>query len=493
MGAPRDSVGDVSAEELFRQHAPFVARFLFRLGVHPDAIEDAVQEVFLVVHRQGGYRAGPARPTSYLANLAVHAASAHRRRERVRGAREVDAHVDEVPSTRSDPVSVLEANESLRRLQAALDRLDPDLRTVLVLVEIEGETSASIAAAMGIPAGTVYWRLHQARKKFERALQATEATVRPHPAMAVQAAGLASGRHERKERAGMVIVLMTSPSWLNSEARDSLRLGAARPPVSYALQDGLARHRQLAASGAPAPSWASRVGAAAKTATWVATATAVVAVGATALILAKPALVARSAPAAHAVVATSRANQASPAAATANLAPATAAAPWVPLAAPEPLPSGLSVPVEALPAVTPPSAAARAARGVDARGVDARSALPTAASGTAAPATSTLQATGAPASVPTDEDLLELGQVARAEQLLAADPAGARALVLASDKQFPRGYLKEERGYVEIMALIALGRLDEARAKAGPFLRDYPESAYGRRVREASRRAHIEP
>jgi hypothetical protein len=89
--------------------------------------------------------------------------------------------------------------------------------------------------------------------------------------------------------------------------------------------------------------------------------------------------------------------------------------------------------------------------------------------------------------------LLELGQVARAEQTLAKDPAAALALVLAADARFPHGYLKEERSYVEIMALVALGRLDEARMKIAPFLRDYPESAYGRRVREAARRVHIEP
>src|SRR3974390_555032 len=110
MGAPQSTANEecVSAEELFRRHAPFVARFLFRLGVRPDGIEDAVQEVFLVVHRQGGYRPGAAKPTSYAANLAVHAAEAYRRRERARGAREVDPAVENVASTRSDPVEVLE-------------------------------------------------------------------------------------------------------------------------------------------------------------------------------------------------------------------------------------------------------------------------------------------------------------------------------------------------------------------------------------------------
>ncbi len=456
MGAaphtPRE--GHVSAEELFRQHAAFVARFLFRLGVRHDAIEDAVQEVFLVVHRQGGYRPGAARPTSYLANLAVHAASAHRRRERVRGAREVDAPVDDVASTRSDPVAVLEANESLRRLQRALDRLEPDLRTVLVLVEIEGESCASIAAAMGIPAGTIYWRLHHARKKFERALQAAEAELRPQRAVAVQTAGLGPPP-ERNQRAGMMILLMTSPSWLNSGARELLRLGAARPPVQYAVEEGLARHLQIAATGAPVPSWAGRLGAPAKAAAWFAASAAVAVVGAAVVLVARPG--GHSVPASPPAEAASRSS-----------ARATAASPWVPLAPTGSPVAGPTISVEALPAAAPPRALAERAA--------APAALP--------------QAAGA---APGDDDLLELEQVGRAERMLASDPAGALALVASAGQRFPRGYLKEERGYVEVLALLALRRPDEARPKVAAFLRDYPESAYARRVRDASRRAHLDP
>jgi RNA polymerase sigma-70 factor (ECF subfamily) len=252
-----------------------VARFLFRLGVRPDGIEDVVQEVFLVVHRQGGYRAGAARPTTYLANLAVHAASAYRRRERTRAAREAGDQVDDVPSGWSDPAQRLETSESLRRLHDALDRLDPDLRTTLVLVELEGETCASIAQAMGIPVGTVYWRLHQARKKFQRTLQTMD-SARPQRAIAVEA-GLAGMRPERRERAGMVVLLMTSPSWTGSEAHGLLRLGAARSPIDYALEEGLARHQHLVASGAPLPSWGHGLGTAVKGA-WMAASIAAAAV-----------------------------------------------------------------------------------------------------------------------------------------------------------------------------------------------------------------------
>src|SRR6476646_5944197 len=98
MGAPSPHE-DLSTEELFRRFAPFVARFLYRLGVDSDGLDDVVQEVFVVVHRRGGYKAGPAKPTSYLATIATNAASAYRRRRRIEQARSSDAEVEGLVST----------------------------------------------------------------------------------------------------------------------------------------------------------------------------------------------------------------------------------------------------------------------------------------------------------------------------------------------------------------------------------------------------------
>ena len=450
------SEGYVSAEELFRQHAAFVARFLFRMGVRADAIEDAVQEVFLVVHRQGGYRPGAAKPTSYLANLATHAAAAHRRRERTRASRATGAAVEDVATTRGSPVDILETNESLRLLQDALGRLDPDLRNTLVLVELEGETCSSVAAAMGIPVGTVYWRLHQARKKFQRALQMTETAVGRPREVAVQAAVFGGGlRPPRREGAGMLL-LLTSSSWMDSEARGLLRLGAERPPVRYAVQEGLLRHRQLAGLGTPPPSWANGLGAGAKGAAWLAMSTAAAAGAAVIMLLGRAAGVQPS-PAPQ-----------GPVAALLQVEPARAAvsSPWAPASMPPSTSVGSSVSVELLPPGAPagPASVAR-------------------------PRAAALRDPGTSIVPPAGDDLLELRQVAEAERVLATDPAQALSLVRAYEARFPKGYMREERGYVEVMALLALGRLDEARPEVARFLQAYPDGAFSRRIREESRRA----
>jgi RNA polymerase sigma-70 factor (ECF subfamily) len=161
-------------ERLFREHAAFVARFLQRLGVPSSAVDDLLQEVFLVVHRQGGYRPGLASETTYLAGIAVGVHANHRRKERTRfrtlrtflGMPQPAPHV-------TTPVHLLEADETQRQLLEALDALGSEERSVLVMADFEELPCAEIASVLSVPLGTVYWRLSRAREgwlsAFERA------------------------------------------------------------------------------------------------------------------------------------------------------------------------------------------------------------------------------------------------------------------------------------------------------------------------------------
>jgi RNA polymerase sigma-70 factor, ECF subfamily len=153
---------------LFRAHAAFVAGFLTRLGVEPAERDDAVQEVFLVAHRRGGFDEGDAQPTTWLAAIALRVASDLRRTRRRRAAR--DAAGSETAGQRgATPFEALAAAESLARVQRALDTLSLEHRAVFVLYEIEGASCESIAAGLGVPVGTVYSRLHAARRGFQQA------------------------------------------------------------------------------------------------------------------------------------------------------------------------------------------------------------------------------------------------------------------------------------------------------------------------------------
>lgn len=94
-----------------------------------------------------------------------------RRRSRARelplGNRAIHDRADPVmEATTLDQVAVLDA------LDDAVERLDPDDRTLLVLHHLEGQAPAEIAAVLHMPAGTAKWRLHEARQVLHAALEA---------------------------------------------------------------------------------------------------------------------------------------------------------------------------------------------------------------------------------------------------------------------------------------------------------------------------------
>ncbi len=158
----------LDAAELFRRHATFVASFLVRLGALRSELDDLVQDVFLVAHRRGGFSPGPARATTWLAQIALRVHSSHRRKTRRRPEQPDTARVDQELG-RGDPGQKAQTQQALARVQQALEQLDEDKRAIFILFELQGESCEAIAAGLGIPVGTVYSRLHHARKRFRQA------------------------------------------------------------------------------------------------------------------------------------------------------------------------------------------------------------------------------------------------------------------------------------------------------------------------------------
>jgi DNA-directed RNA polymerase specialized sigma24 family protein len=111
----------------------------------------------------------------------VRAAASYRRRQATGRARSAGVSPEPLSTRDFDPVEVLQLGESARALHEALAELDPDLCATLLLVDREGESPASVAASMGVAVGTVYWRLHKARKALRRALAQDEARSASRP------------------------------------------------------------------------------------------------------------------------------------------------------------------------------------------------------------------------------------------------------------------------------------------------------------------------
>jgi RNA polymerase sigma-70 factor (ECF subfamily) len=141
-------------------------RFLRRLGVAEADVDDAIQEVILVLARKLGQVAlGSER--SFVFSTAFRVASDMRKRSKRR--REVDeAALTELPSSARDPEASAHAQRMVVLFGRVLNQLSLEQRAVFVLYELEELTMAEIAQALELPLGTVASRLRRGRETFER-------------------------------------------------------------------------------------------------------------------------------------------------------------------------------------------------------------------------------------------------------------------------------------------------------------------------------------
>jgi RNA polymerase sigma-70 factor (ECF subfamily) len=153
---------------VFQAECGYVWKSLQRLGVRPADLEDTVHEVFITFHRRLDQydSTRPIRP--WLFAIAVRVASdyrkrAHRRYEVVGDEREVAGN--------DRPDDAAEINEKRRIVMAALERLEPDRRAVLILHDIDGVSMPDIANSLAIPLNTGYSRLRLARRDFATAVE----------------------------------------------------------------------------------------------------------------------------------------------------------------------------------------------------------------------------------------------------------------------------------------------------------------------------------
>jgi RNA polymerase sigma-70 factor, ECF subfamily len=162
--------------DLYKTHAATVARWAARLGGPGIDAEDVVHEVFLVAHRRLGEFRGQADPATWLFRTTDLIVRAHRRKARLRALlrRSVADEYDSVQAGSSaiSPVEDLIERQRARNVYRALDGLPDKYRSLFVLFELEGVSGDEIAALTGIKIATVWVRLHRARERFVRRINA---------------------------------------------------------------------------------------------------------------------------------------------------------------------------------------------------------------------------------------------------------------------------------------------------------------------------------
>lgn len=162
-------------ERVVRADYRFIWRLLRRLGVPQSQAEDAAQQVFLIVaERLPDITAG--RERSFAFGTALRVSQSLRRRRH----RELPSeHVAERSSAGPGAEELLDQQRAREHLERVLSQMPLELRTVLILFELESMTSPEIAALIDIPLGTVASRLRRARALFRSLSEATRTRGEP--------------------------------------------------------------------------------------------------------------------------------------------------------------------------------------------------------------------------------------------------------------------------------------------------------------------------
>jgi RNA polymerase sigma-70 factor (ECF subfamily) len=154
---------------LFQHHFDLVWRTVRRLGVPPEAVDDAAQEVFVIASRRLA-SIEPGKERAFLYGTAVRVASTARRTSSRRRAAQPSDEATDPADTAPAPDELVDRKRARQLLDELVARLPDDTRPVFVLYELEGLTMDEIATCLEVPPGTVASRLRRAREVFQAAV-----------------------------------------------------------------------------------------------------------------------------------------------------------------------------------------------------------------------------------------------------------------------------------------------------------------------------------
>jgi RNA polymerase sigma-70 factor (ECF subfamily) len=175
-GAPREAVNlrvVVTFAQLYRDYFSFTFRTLRHLGVPAPALPDAVQEVWLAVHRQLHGFEGRSSHRTWLFSIALNTAR-NQRRLRQRHAR-CSELPDELPDPHPGPEQAHTNREAMLLVQEFLTTLDEPRRVLFISQLLEELNAEETAQLLGIERATVYHRVRDLRSAFKRWVLAREA------------------------------------------------------------------------------------------------------------------------------------------------------------------------------------------------------------------------------------------------------------------------------------------------------------------------------
>jgi RNA polymerase sigma-70 factor (ECF subfamily) len=167
--------GDLAAlDALFERFHLSLYRFISRLPTTDDgARDDLVQATFLEVRRSASGFRGSSSVKTWIFGVAANLARHQLRGERRRRANHA-SYAERVVAVPERPDEQAERRQLLARTAEVVASLPHDLRVTFILCDLEEIPGVEVARALRIPEGTVWRRLHVARKRIRSAITGDE-------------------------------------------------------------------------------------------------------------------------------------------------------------------------------------------------------------------------------------------------------------------------------------------------------------------------------
>jgi RNA polymerase sigma-70 factor, ECF subfamily len=167
------ATGDSAAlGALFDRFNVAVYRFLSRLPTSDEAgRDDLVQATFLEVQRSAAKFRGGSAVKTWVLGVAANVARRQLRGERRRRVRQAVFLVEQANTETMPPDALVERQRLMAKIAEALRELPHKQQVVFVLCDMEQLPNIEVARALGIPLGTLWRRLHQARKSMRAVME----------------------------------------------------------------------------------------------------------------------------------------------------------------------------------------------------------------------------------------------------------------------------------------------------------------------------------
>lgn len=174
-------------EALIARHHTQLYRVAYRMTGSADDAEDLLQEALIEAYRDfHKFRPGT-RFDRWVLRIMTHTYIDSQRKRRVNAVWSLDSPPEGMDAEylladgSGDPAQVMEQEGLEEPVQRALDALSSEHRAVVVLSDVEGLSYDEIAAALGVPVGTVRSRLHRARERMRQMLAPALARAAAQP------------------------------------------------------------------------------------------------------------------------------------------------------------------------------------------------------------------------------------------------------------------------------------------------------------------------